>query len=110
MRTQAKSTKSSSRLPLAPDPPQFDVPDRQATPEEVRAACQAGSLCTPRSGDDARVLLLLCVQVLGIAAGAQLTPQQQRAQQLQLPLTQPVRLPLGAPEPRALMAAIKVWC
>jgi hypothetical protein len=51
---------------------------------------------------------LWSVQVQFIAAGAQLTPEQQRAQQLQLPLTQPVRLQPGMPDPRALMRLIKV--
>jgi hypothetical protein len=51
-----------------------------------------------------------CLQVQGIAAGAQLTPQQQLALQLQLPLTQSVRLPPSQPEPRVLMQQIKVGC
>jgi hypothetical protein len=47
------------------------------------------------------------LQALAIAAGARLTPEQQLAQQLQLPLTMRIQIPPGTPDERQLMERIK---
>jgi len=58
--------------------------------------------------DKLLIAVVHALQASSIAAGSKLTPQQQLAQQLQLPITQPVHLPPGAPSPRQLMQRIKV--
>jgi hypothetical protein len=69
---------------------------------------QFSDICLAGTETIAVMLLLSCrTQALAVSAGSRLTPEQQMAQQLQLPLTLRIRSQPGAPNERQLMERIK---